>query len=38
MANTAPITLQTLFRYYKGLPHQAAAISLLEQDLAANGY
>jgi GH24 family phage-related lysozyme (muramidase) len=38
MANTAPITLQTLFRYYKNLPHQAAAISLLEQDLAANGY
>ena len=38
MANTAPITLQALFRYYKGLPHQAAAISLLEQDLAANGY
>ena len=38
MSNAAPITLQTLFRYYKGLPHQAAAISLLEQDLAANGY
>jgi len=38
MANTAPITLQALFRYYKGLPHQTAAISLLEQDLAANGY
>ena len=38
MANTAPITLQALFRYYKGLPHQAAAISLLEQDLAANNY
>ncbi len=38
MANSAPITLQALFRYYKGLPHQAAAISLLEQDLAANGY
>jgi hypothetical protein len=26
------------FRYYKALPHQAAAISLLQQDLAANGY
>jgi len=38
MANTAPITLQQIFRYYKALPHQTAAISLLEQDLAANGY
>jgi len=38
MANTAVITLQQIFRYYKALPHQAAAISLLEQDLAANGY
>lgn len=38
MSNTAPITLEQLFRYYKQLPHQAAAIDLLEQDLAVNGY
>ena len=38
MANTAPITLEQLFRFYRGLPHQAAAISQLEQDLAVNGY
>jgi GH24 family phage-related lysozyme (muramidase) len=38
MANAAPITLEQLFRFYKALPHQAAAISQLEQDLAVNGY
>jgi len=38
MANAAPITLQQLFRYYRNEPHQAAAISLLEQDIASNGY
>ena len=38
MANTASITLQQLFRYYRSEPHQAAAINLLEQDLASNGY
>ena len=38
MANPSPITLQQLFRYYRALPHQAAAICELEQDLAANGY
>jgi GH24 family phage-related lysozyme (muramidase) len=38
MSNTAPITLEQLFRYYKALPHQAAAIQQLEQDLAINGY
>jgi GH24 family phage-related lysozyme (muramidase) len=38
MANPAPITLDQLFRFYKALPHQAAAIQLLEQDLAVNGY
>jgi GH24 family phage-related lysozyme (muramidase) len=38
MANDAPITLQQLFRYYKGQPHQAAAIQQLEADLAANAY
>lgn len=38
MSNPAPITLEQLFRYYRGLPHQAAAIGQLEQDLAVNGY
>ena len=38
MTNTAPITLEQLFKFYRGLPHQAAAIGLLEQDLAINGY
>jgi GH24 family phage-related lysozyme (muramidase) len=38
MANTAPITLEQLFRFYRALPHQAAAIQQLEQDLAVNGY
>jgi GH24 family phage-related lysozyme (muramidase) len=38
MANDAPITLQQLFKYYKGQPHQSAAIQQLETDLAQNGY
>jgi GH24 family phage-related lysozyme (muramidase) len=38
MANAAPITLEQLFRFYRGLPHQASAIGQLEQDLALNGY
>ena len=38
MANAAPITLEQLFRFYRGLTHQAAAIGQLEQDLAVNGY
>ena len=38
MANDAPISLQQLFRYYKALPHQSAAIQQLEADLTANGY
>lgn len=38
MANTASIRLEQLFRYYKGLPHQSAAIGELEADLKANGY
>ncbi len=38
MANTSSITLESLFRYYKNHPHQAAAIQQLEQDLAVNGY
>ena len=38
MSNPATITLEALFRYYKALPHQAAAIKELEADLEANGY
>lgn len=38
MANPAPITLEQLFRFWRDLPHQRAAISQLEQDLAVNGY
>ena len=38
MTNTSPITLEQLFRFYRGLPHQMAAIGQLEQDLATNGY
>lgn len=38
MTNTAPITLEQLFRFYRGLPHQSAAIQQLAQDLAINGY
>jgi GH24 family phage-related lysozyme (muramidase) len=38
MTNPAPIKLEQLFRFYRGLPHQAAAIEQLEQDLALNGY
>jgi len=38
MGNEAPISLQQLFRYYKALPHQTAAIQQLETDLAKNGY
>ena len=38
MSNGAPITLEQLFRFYRNLPHQSAAIAQLEQDLAVNGY
>lgn len=38
MSNSAPITLEQLFRFYKALPHQAAAIAELQQDLRQNGY
>jgi len=38
MSNPAPITLEQLFRYYRGLPHQRAAIPLMEADLRNNGY
>ena len=38
MTNSKAISLEQLFRYYKGLPHQSASISMLEEDLALNGY
>lgn len=38
MANTAPITLEQLFRFYRGLPHQLAAIAMLEEDIRENSY
>jgi hypothetical protein len=38
MANTSPIALPQLFRYWRALPHQSAAVVELEADLAANGY
>ena len=38
MSNTKPITFEQLFRYYKGLPHQMAAIQMLEEDIRENGY
>ena len=38
MSNPAPITLEQLFRFNRGMPHQLAAISELEQDIRENGY
>jgi GH24 family phage-related lysozyme (muramidase) len=38
MANESPITLEALFKYWRGLPHQRAAVQQLETDLAENGY
>jgi lysozyme len=38
MSNTAPITLEQLFRYWRDLPHQRAAIPLLEADIRLKGY
>lgn len=38
MANPAPITLEQLFRFNRGLPHQLAAIAELEKDLRELGY
>ena len=38
MTNHAPISLQQLFRYWRALPHQAAAISELETQLESDGY
>lgn len=38
MSNSAPISLQQLFRFYRGLPHQTAALVMLEEDLRKNPY
>jgi hypothetical protein len=38
MTDPAPITLEQLFRFGRGLPHQLAAVSELEQEIRANGY
>lgn len=38
MANLKTITLEQLFRFNRGLPHQLAAISELEADIKDNGY
>lgn len=38
MANETPITLEQLFRFNRGLPHQLAAVSELEADIQENGY
>lgn len=38
MSNEAPVTLDQLFRFWRALPHQLAAIPELEADLKANGY
>ena len=38
MPNTASITLEQLFRFNRGMPHQLAAIAELEQDILVSGY
>lgn len=38
MANNRRITFEQLFRYYKRLPHQIAAIQELEEDIQGNEY
>jgi GH24 family phage-related lysozyme (muramidase) len=38
MSNDKAITLEQLFRFNRGLPHQLAAITELQEDIAANGY
>lgn len=36
--NSSPVSLQTVIQAYKGLPHQSAALPVLEADLKANPY
>ena len=38
MSNDKPIALEQLFRHFKSLPHQMAAVMELQEDLKANGY
>jgi len=38
MSNPAPIKLEALFKYFRALPHQQAAIQELELDLQCNDY
>ena len=38
MSNPAGIQLSQLFRYWRGLPHQSAAVIQLEEDLRQHGY
>lgn len=38
MGNSAPITLYQVVKYYRGLPHQMAALVMLEEDIKENGY
>lgn len=38
MANDAPITIEQVVRHFKGLPHQLAALPLMEADIRQNGY
>ena len=38
MTNNAPITLEQLFRFNRGMPHQLAAIAELEQDILVSGF
>lgn len=38
MTNPAPITLEQLFRFFRGLPHQLAAIAEMEDDIRQHGY
>lgn len=38
MSNDAPITLEQVFRFWRGEPHQRASIPELEADIRENGY
>lgn len=38
MSNSAPITVEQVIRYFRGLPYQMAALPLLDKDLMENGY
>jgi GH24 family phage-related lysozyme (muramidase) len=38
MSNPAQVSLEQLFQHWQGLPHQVAAIKMLQEDIIANGY